>query len=153
MGFVRGGRTKVWVHTHKTMSWTWPWNAPLTENVALCYSFSANSNPCSVKPRGIETMFWGMGNQKADTFGLWERQDVCLPLCKGFFVVTVNCCVYSRNRCKFLRILTLLILLIKGPVHGEKCVNMCIVKSCFLVLFWTSLFMYFCMLYIFWDCN
>jgi hypothetical protein len=29
---------------------------------------------------------------------------MCLPLCKGFFVVAVNCCVYSRNRCKFLRI-------------------------------------------------
>jgi hypothetical protein len=71
---------------------------------------------------------------------------VCLPLCKGFFVVAVNCCVYSRNRCKFLRILTLLILLVKGPVHGEKCVNMCIVKSYFLVLFWTSLFL--CILYV-----
>jgi hypothetical protein len=30
------------------------------------------------------------------------------------------------------------ILLIKGPVHVENCVHMCIVKLYFLVLFWTS---------------
>jgi hypothetical protein len=45
---------------------------------------------------------------------------------KGFLVgEAVNCCVYSRNRCKFLMIWTLLILLIKEPVHGEKCVKSC----------------------------
>jgi hypothetical protein len=36
-----------------------------------------------------------------------------------------------------------LILLIKGPVHGENCVKMRIVKLYFLVLFWTSFLMYF----------
>jgi hypothetical protein len=64
----------------------------------------------------------------------------CLPLREGFLVVVaVNCCVYSRNRCKFLTILTLLI---KGPVHGEKCVKMFIVKS-YLIVFLDLIFMYF----------
>jgi hypothetical protein len=34
-------------------------------------------------------------------------------------------------------------------VHGEKCINLCIVKKYFLCYFLDLIFMYFCMLYIF----
>jgi hypothetical protein len=150
MGFVKGREVQsLGSHTQNngmnlTLRCSIGWKS------CLCFHFSANSNACSVKLRGFKTMFLGHGEPKGRY--LWSVRETSgvSPLEKGFFVVAVNCCVYSRNRCIFLRIL---ILLIKGPVHGENCVNMIVVKSYFLVLFWTSFFMYFCMLYIFWDCN
>jgi hypothetical protein len=58
-------------------------------------------------------------------------------------VQRVFCC-YSELLCVFAeqvqisQNIDVIDLLIKEPVHGENCVNMCIVKSYFLVLFWTS---------------
>jgi hypothetical protein len=59
--------------------------------VALCYGFSANSRSWgALSHLAMRQCFGHTGNQKADTFGMLERQDVCLPSCRGFFVVAVT---------------------------------------------------------------
>jgi hypothetical protein len=81
------------------------------------------------KPRGIEKMFWAHWEPKGRY--VWSvRETGCVsPLMQRVFCCYSDCCVYIRGSgANFLRILTLLILLIKGPVHGENCVNMCIVN-------------------------
>jgi hypothetical protein len=55
------------------------------------YGFPANSSSWGALSHvSLRQCFEHTENQKADTFGLGERQDVCLPSCRGFFVVTVT---------------------------------------------------------------
>jgi hypothetical protein len=57
--------------------------------------FSANSKPCSVKLRGIKTMFWGMGEPEGRY--VWSvRETGCVsPLVQRVF------CCYSELLCVF----------------------------------------------------
>jgi hypothetical protein len=65
------------------------------EHVALCYNFSTNSNSCSVKPRGIETMFWAHWEPQGRY--VWSvRETGCVsPLVQRVF------CYYSELLCVF----------------------------------------------------
>jgi hypothetical protein len=61
----------------------------------LCFHFSANSNACSVKPRGIETMFLGHGEPEGRY--VWSVRET---RCVSPLVQRVFCC-YSELLCVF----------------------------------------------------
>jgi hypothetical protein len=95
----------------------------------------------------LRQCFEHTGNQKADTCGLCERQDVCLPSWRGF--LWRDCCVYIRgagaNFSKYW------LYWLKGQCM-VKIVHICAFKNCICAdSFWTSFICIFCILCIFWD--
>jgi hypothetical protein len=107
----------VWQHTHASWSEnTWP---GIT-------GFQPIGTLGVFKQRGFKAMFWTHWEPKSRYTWVFRETGCCLPSWRDEGLFQWLLCIYLRIRCLFLRKFTLLILLIKRPVHGENCVHMCI---------------------------
>jgi hypothetical protein len=142
-----------WMVSKQNNGWPWPctswcrepsWAAARLRHPCTILA-SANKNPLNIPEfsmlRGLRSMFWadlipGVRHIRA------ERVIICLiPGGKGIFG---NCCAYiAESGANFQNI-------VKGPVHGEKYVQNCVLKNsnCF-VYFSTSAYIFFVYLCIF----